>query len=317
MTYLLRRTQRQPSTSLSRCRPGVGSGSTISSGASGRSRRQYSSGAGRGSYLRRHRSFGTHGPWRRSRLDSTALAVTWRDGLHLLHHPRCFSRRLVGRQRRRRAACAAHTPASISAGRCADPVGGRYCGNRLHTDVPAAFLAGRSLALDESVVQLRPRCDALYPRHPPSNAVVGASFPFALASAAAEGEDPARLSGEIYAANTAGAIIGALAFSLALIPSFGTRGSQQLLIALALASALVAIASHVWALGSHAQASRVKTALALAASLAVMVVVGWGLSSSIADVALGGRRIWASRCAHSARDRSVIRSEAGVRWGRH
>src|SRR5437867_12965272 len=42
----------------------------------------------------------------------------------------------------------------------------------------------------------------------------GASFPLAMASAATEGEDPARLSGEIYAANTAGSIGGALAFSL-------------------------------------------------------------------------------------------------------
>ena len=55
----------------------------------------------------------------------------------------------------------------------------------------------------------------------------GASFPLALAGAAAEGEDPARLSGEVYAANTAGSIVGALAFSLVLIPAIGTRESQE------------------------------------------------------------------------------------------
>ena len=61
----------------------------------------------------------------------------------------------------------------------------------------------------------------------------GASFPLALAGAAAEGEDPARSTGEVYAANTAGSIVGALLFRLLLIPAIGTRGSQQVLIWLA------------------------------------------------------------------------------------
>ena len=74
----------------------------------------------------------------------------------------------------------------------------------------------------------------------PATLLWGASFPLALAGAAADGEDPARLTGEVYAANTAGSIVGALAFSLVLIPAFGTRGSQSLLILLAVASAAVA-----------------------------------------------------------------------------
>src|SRR5262245_33568764 len=57
----------------------------------------------------------------------------------------------------------------------------------------------------------------------PATLLWGASFPMALASAAADGQDPARLSGQIYAANTAGSIAGALAFSLFLIPNMGTR----------------------------------------------------------------------------------------------
>src|SRR5262245_16411250 len=60
----------------------------------------------------------------------------------------------------------------------------------------------------------------------PATLLWGVSFPLALASAAAEREDTGRLSGEIYAANTAGAIVGSLAFSLALIPALGTRASQ-------------------------------------------------------------------------------------------
>ena len=72
----------------------------------------------------------------------------------------------------------------------------------------------------------------------PATLLWGASFPLALAAAAEPGEDPAKLSGEVYAANTAGSIAGALAFSLFLIPAIGTRSSQQILIALAAAGAI-------------------------------------------------------------------------------
>ena len=74
----------------------------------------------------------------------------------------------------------------------------------------------------------------------PATLLWGASFPLALAAAAEPGEDPARLSGEVYAANTAGSIAGALAFSLFLIPGFGTRGSQQILLAVSAAGAVAA-----------------------------------------------------------------------------
>jgi spermidine synthase len=71
----------------------------------------------------------------------------------------------------------------------------------------------------------------------------GASFPLALASAASPGRDPGRLVGGIYAANTVGAIAGALAFSLALVPWIGTRGAERCLIAVpTAAAALVALA---------------------------------------------------------------------------
>jgi len=112
----------------------------------------------------------------------------------------------------------------------------------------------------------------------------GASFPLAMASAAAEGEDPARLSGEIYAANTAGSIGGALAFSLILIPAVGTRACEQLLIGLAASAAIVAIASHAWMMRTHLQATRLRSAIALAATLAGGVVVSFGLISTVSDV---------------------------------
>jgi spermidine synthase len=77
----------------------------------------------------------------------------------------------------------------------------------------------------------------------PATLLWGASFPLALASVAAEGEDPARLSGSIYAVNTAGSIAGALAFSLLLIPAVGTRSSEAILIWLAAAAAGLAFLS--------------------------------------------------------------------------
>jgi len=69
----------------------------------------------------------------------------------------------------------------------------------------------------------------------------GASFPLALAGVARPGTDPARFSGEVYAINTLGSILGALLFSLAAIPGLGTRGSQEVLIGLSAVAAIVAL----------------------------------------------------------------------------
>jgi spermidine synthase len=69
----------------------------------------------------------------------------------------------------------------------------------------------------------------------------GASFPLALAAVASSGQDPGRLVGGVYAANTAGAIAGALAFSLILVPVIGTAGAERILIGLAAAAALLSL----------------------------------------------------------------------------
>src|SRR3954469_7678588 len=70
----------------------------------------------------------------------------------------------------------------------------------------------------------------------------GASFPLALASIASADDDPARLVGGGYAANTLGAIVGALATSLLLIVWIGTQHAQQLLIIIAALSGLLLLA---------------------------------------------------------------------------
>ncbi len=75
----------------------------------------------------------------------------------------------------------------------------------------------------------------------PGTLLWGASFPLALAAAAARGRDPGRLVGRIYAANTVGAILGAVGFSLLIIPGLGTQQSQRLLIGIAAAAALVTL----------------------------------------------------------------------------
>lgn len=78
----------------------------------------------------------------------------------------------------------------------------------------------------------------------PATLLWGASFPLALAAAANGDEDPGRLVGGIYAANTGGAIVGALAFSMILVPWIGTQGCEQVLIGLAALSALLVLLPH-------------------------------------------------------------------------
>ena len=53
------------------------------------------------------------------------------------------------------------------------------------------------------------------------------------------GQDPARLVGGVYAANTVGAIVGALVTGLILVGTFGSQVAQQILIGVALLSGLL------------------------------------------------------------------------------
>ena len=80
----------------------------------------------------------------------------------------------------------------------------------------------------------------------PATLLWGASFPLALAAAARDSldnGDAGKLAAGVYAANTIGAIAGAIVFSLVLIPAIGTRQSQQVLIAIAAVAALFALRS--------------------------------------------------------------------------
>jgi|RhiMethySRZTD1v2_1073278.scaffolds.fasta_scaffold42455_1 spermidine synthase len=104
----------------------------------------------------------------------------------------------------------------------------------------------------------------------PPTLLWGASFPLALAAAASEGEDSARLVGGIYAANTGGAILGALSFSLFLVPWIGTQGSQRTLMTVAAIAGLIVLGP---------VAAKARTVLGAAALAGALLVVGYASST--------------------------------------
>ena len=71
----------------------------------------------------------------------------------------------------------------------------------------------------------------------------GASFPLALASLAAAEQDSARLVGGVYAANTIGAVAGALLASLLLVSWIGSQRAQQLMMLTSILAAAAALGS--------------------------------------------------------------------------
>ncbi|HUI82372.1 MAG TPA: fused MFS/spermidine synthase, partial [Bryobacteraceae bacterium] len=109
----------------------------------------------------------------------------------------------------------------------------------------------------------------------PAAVLWGASFPLALAAAARPGADPSGLTGAVYAANTAGAIVGVLVFSMVLIPWIGTQNAQRALIAVCAVAGLVAIS----------QTQRIAPALAVIVAAGLLIwrvpaipweVIGYG-----------------------------------------
>jgi spermidine synthase len=102
----------------------------------------------------------------------------------------------------------------------------------------------------------------------------GASFPLALASVASRSQDPGRVVGRVYAANTVGAIIGALAFSMILIPWVGTQNAQRILIGLPVVAALVILMALI----------RRANAVIAVGSVAALACLAAGLIYSVAKV---------------------------------
>jgi len=102
----------------------------------------------------------------------------------------------------------------------------------------------------------------------------GASFPIAVAALAGPGRDAGRLMGSVYAANTGGAIVGALATSLVLVPWIGTHQTQRLLLCTAAVSGIIVLLPYV----------RASKSMGMAAGLAAAVMAAAWLSSSVEPV---------------------------------
>ena len=103
----------------------------------------------------------------------------------------------------------------------------------------------------------------------------GASFPLALAAVASRGQDPGRLVGGVYAANTVGAIAGAIAFSLVMVPGIGTAGAERVLIGLA---ALAGLLAAFPALKSAPKTKQIVGAVALVAAMGIAFLLGFGVT---------------------------------------
>lgn len=73
----------------------------------------------------------------------------------------------------------------------------------------------------------------------PASLLWGASFPLALAAAGSGHSEPGRLVGGLYAANTIGAILGALGAGLHAIPTIGTQNAQRVLVLLCVVAAVI------------------------------------------------------------------------------
>jgi spermidine synthase len=118
----------------------------------------------------------------------------------------------------------------------------------------------------------------------PPTLLWGASFPMALASMARSGEDAARFSGRVYAANTAGSILGALAFSLWLVPVIGTRGAHQLLIWLSVAAAAAVIIPTL-------RVRPIRAATLLVTAMTLALVLTWSVAGVPWQAIAYGRRV--------------------------
>ena len=103
----------------------------------------------------------------------------------------------------------------------------------------------------------------------PPTLLWGASFPLACAAAARPGEDPGRVVGGVYAANTLGAIVGALATSLVLIPWIGTQQAERVLLLISAGSALFVLSPYYAQRNSKIGAPLMAGAMLVAGMLAI------------------------------------------------
>jgi len=116
----------------------------------------------------------------------------------------------------------------------------------------------------------------------------GASFPLALAAVASRDQDAGRVVGRVYAANTIGAIAGALAFSLLIIPGLGTQDAQRWMIGL---SAMAAVVMLVWTSPADAPLGATRRIGAIAAAIVLAMIAATSVAPVPADLIAYGRQI--------------------------
>ncbi|HEX4274380.1 MAG TPA: fused MFS/spermidine synthase [Bryobacteraceae bacterium] len=122
----------------------------------------------------------------------------------------------------------------------------------------------------------------------PPSLLWGASFPLACAAAIkSPDDDPGRIAGGVYAANTLGGIAGALMVSLVLIPWIGTQQSQRIILALVALSGLVVLVPVVRSRATN----RTLPAVALFASMLFAALLAWGMPPLPGDLIAYGRRM--------------------------
>jgi spermidine synthase len=122
----------------------------------------------------------------------------------------------------------------------------------------------------------------------PPSLLWGASFPLACAAAIkSPDEDPGRVAGGIYAANTLGGIVGALAVSLVLIPWIGTQQSQRIILILSAVSALVVLFPVV----KNSASRKTAGAIGLLAAMGVAGLLAWGVPPVPGELIAYGRRM--------------------------
>jgi spermidine synthase len=113
----------------------------------------------------------------------------------------------------------------------------------------------------------------------PATLFMGAAFPLLIRLLGDRGVDSTRATGRIYAFNTIGAVAGAIAAGMWLIPTLSFEGTARLTVALSLAAAVVAL----WSLTDVARPMK---AAATAAAFATALLFRPPLPGAIIDASL-------------------------------
>ena len=122
----------------------------------------------------------------------------------------------------------------------------------------------------------------------PATVLWGGSFPLALAAARSHDRDPGTLVGSVYAANTAGAIVGALGFSVVLIALLGTQTAQQVLLILSAFGAILMFGRELWQVRDAGRTVRSDRWVGVVVGVVLLV---WSLSGPPSALIAYGRTL--------------------------